>query len=179
MKQHLYYTTGQKRKDLEASSNTCLVDIGTDCAIAFEEEVEVLPVTRSRATTKGGKRGKGKGKAPVLPPTSPSKTFWLGRVCGMRQKYGKAWDRTRVPVDLLDRPTQLQGGTFCEFQFNWYKPLNASMIYFSYDVTDLQWISIDEVISIVTLERVEGDHMVYILDSHDKIVIDEFLKELE
>ncbi|KAL3676221.1 hypothetical protein R1sor_026169 [Riccia sorocarpa] len=62
--------------------------------------------------------------------------------------------------------------------FNWYSPLRNSRGKFKYDCTDLQWIDIESVITVVSMKVEHNVHTVWCLDANDRARIDEFMQSL-
>ncbi|KAL2642490.1 hypothetical protein R1flu_010077 [Riccia fluitans] len=104
---------------------------------------------------------------------------WFGRVQKIRMKYNGKWGKSRSEIDLLDRPVaQSSEGCCCQVLFNWYSPIPRSRIKFTYDNTQLQWIDLESVITIVSLKMERSVRVLWILDSKDKGRVDEFVTSL-
>lgn len=78
MKQVLYYSTG-KRKEQDVNVVTCFVDIGSDCAIAFQSTIDAGP-----SDYQINKSNKKKGKTQAKQCAIVRANFWLGRILLMR-----------------------------------------------------------------------------------------------
>ncbi|KAL3687171.1 hypothetical protein R1sor_013480 [Riccia sorocarpa] len=159
IKQSIYFN-GVKPKPRQDGVPVCIMDIGSDCAVLFNT-VSNRPSTRA----KKGRRA-----------TTTMKEVWIGRVQKIRRKYNGKWGKTRSEIDLLDRPV-VQAGEDCSCQvlFNWYKPLNNSTIKYLYECTDLQWIDLESVITVVTMKVEQNVRSVWHLDPNDRVRIDEFM----
>ncbi|KAL2621311.1 hypothetical protein R1flu_001516 [Riccia fluitans] len=57
-------------------------------------------------------------------------------------------------------------------------PIPGSRVKFTYDNTDLQWIDLESVITIVSLKMERSVHVLCILDSNDRGRVDEFVASL-
>ncbi|KAL3683575.1 hypothetical protein R1sor_001597 [Riccia sorocarpa] len=134
-----------------------------DCAVLFST-VSNKPSTRA----KKGRRA-----------TTTVKEVWIGRVQKIRRKYNGRWGKTRSEIDLLDRPVVQAGdGPSCQVLFNWYKPINNSTVKFLYECTDLQWIDLETVITVVTMKIERNVRTVWHLDPNDRARIDEFMSSV-
>ncbi|KAL3683977.1 hypothetical protein R1sor_001999 [Riccia sorocarpa] len=162
IKQSIYFN-GVKQKPRVDGVPVCILDIGSDCAVLFNSE------TTGRNTRSNRRR-----------PANPlSKDVWIGRAQKIRRKYNGKWGKTRTEVDLLDRPVATTGeGCICQVLFNWYSPLRNSREKFKYDCTDLQWIDIESVITVVSMKVEHNVHTVWCLDANDRAMIDEFMQSL-
>ncbi|KAL3701925.1 hypothetical protein R1sor_019947 [Riccia sorocarpa] len=108
IKQSVYFN-GVKPKPREPGIPSCIMDIGSDCAVLFSS-VQAQKRTRSRK-----RRG----------PETTTKEVWIGRVQKIRRKYNGKWGKTRVEIDLLDRPVGEGAGerNICQVLFKWYTPV--------------------------------------------------------
>ncbi|KAL3693255.1 hypothetical protein R1sor_006906 [Riccia sorocarpa] len=162
IKQSVYFN-GVKPKPRQDGVPVCIVDIGSDCAVLFST-VSNKPSTRA----KKGRRA-----------TTTVKEVWIGRVQKIRRKYNGRWGKTRSEIDLLDRPVVQAGdGPSCQVLFNWYKPINNSTVKYLYECTDLQWIDLESVITVVTMKIERNVRTVWHLDPNDRAHIDEFMSSV-
>ncbi|KAL3680822.1 hypothetical protein R1sor_023778 [Riccia sorocarpa] len=75
--------------------------------------------------------------------------------------------------------TREQGdGPSCQVLFNWYKPINNITVKFLYEATDLQWIDLESVITVVSMKMERNVRTVWHLDLNDQARIDDFLASL-
>ncbi|KAL3700859.1 hypothetical protein R1sor_018881 [Riccia sorocarpa] len=162
IKQSIYFN-GVKPKPREEGVPVCIMDIGCDCAVLFNT------ITNQRSTrAKKGRRA-----------TTETREVWIGRVQKIRRKYNGRWGKTRTEIDLLDRLVHQQGdGPSCQVLFNWYKPINNSTVKFLYEATDLQWIDLESVITVVSMKMERNVRTVWHLDLNDQAQIDDFLQSL-
>ncbi|KAL3685298.1 hypothetical protein R1sor_003320 [Riccia sorocarpa] len=162
IKQSVYFN-GVKPKPRQDGVPVCIVDIGSDCAVLFST-VSNKPSTRA----KKGRRA-----------TTTVKEVWIGRVQKIRRKYNGRWGKTISEIDLLDRPVVQAGdGPSCQVLFNWYKPINNSTVKYLYECTDLQWIDLGSVITVVTMKIERNVRTVWHLDPNDRAHIDEFMSSV-
>ncbi|KAL3678263.1 hypothetical protein R1sor_021219 [Riccia sorocarpa] len=162
IKQSIYFN-GVKPKPRQEGVPVCIMNIGSDCVVLFNT------VTNQRSTrAKKGRRA-----------TTETREVWIGRVQKIRRKYNGRWGKTRTEIDLLDRPVLQQGdGPSCQVLFNWYKPINNSTVKFLYEATDLQWIDLESVITVVSMKMERNVRTVWHLDVNDQARIDDFLASL-
>ncbi|KAL3687718.1 hypothetical protein R1sor_014027 [Riccia sorocarpa] len=160
IKQSIYFN-GVKQKPRVDGVPVCILDIGSDCVVFFKSE-----------NTRRSTRSNGRRTANAI-----SNEVWIGSVQKIRRKYNGKWGKTRTEVDLLDRPVGTSGeGCICQVLFNWYTPIRNSREKFSYDNTDLQWIDIESVITVVRMIVEHNVRTVWCLDSNDRQRIDEFMQ---
>ncbi|KAL3701983.1 hypothetical protein R1sor_020005 [Riccia sorocarpa] len=160
IKQSIYFN-GVKQKPRVDGVPVCILDIGSDCDVFFKSE-------NTRRSTRSNKR---------RTANSLTNEVWIGRVQKIRRKYNGKWGKTRTEVDLLDRPVGTSGeGCICQVLFNWYTPIRNSREKFSYDNTDLQWIDIESVITVVRMIVEHNVRTVWCLDSNDRQRIDKFMQ---
>lgn len=95
----LLYSSTRKRKVQESYHNSCFVDVGTDCAIAFECDEIVILSTRKR---KEGKRKRKRKRQVNVDATTSGKNFWLDPIVQIRHKYCGKWGNCHSPIDLMD-----------------------------------------------------------------------------
>ncbi|KAL3701344.1 hypothetical protein R1sor_019366 [Riccia sorocarpa] len=108
-----------------------------------------------------------------------AKQVWFGRVQKIRRKYNGKWAKSRSEIDLLDRPVAQAGeGCCCQVLFNWYNPVAGSKIKFMYDNTDLQWIDLESVITVVSMKMERTIRVLWTLDNNDRARINEFIAGL-
>ncbi|KAL3696539.1 hypothetical protein R1sor_010615 [Riccia sorocarpa] len=62
--------------------------------------------------------------------------------------------------------------------FNWYSPVRNSREKFTYAHTDLQWIDLESVITVVSMKMEQNVRTVWSLDANDRLRLDEFLQSL-
>ncbi|KAL3681242.1 hypothetical protein R1sor_024198 [Riccia sorocarpa] len=143
----------------------CILDVGSDCVVLFDNAGEGTN-TWGRRVLPVRKRGR----------HNITKEIWFGRVQKIRRKYNGKWGKTRSEIDLLDRPVPQPGeGSICQVLFNWYTSIVGSRPKFRYEGTDLQWIDIESVISVVTM-KVENDiRPTWSLDVSDREKVDQFV----
>lgn len=100
-----------------------------------------------------------------------------GECKAFRKKYGSKWGRCREPIDLLDRPSKMDGssGLVCEVMFNWFTPFGGRCK-FKYNLCDLQWIDLDCIISTMNLFVEPSNTALCILHDHDANLLDNFVK---
>ncbi|KAL3696467.1 hypothetical protein R1sor_010543 [Riccia sorocarpa] len=79
---------------------------------------------------------------------------------------------------LFDTEGTTGEGSSCQVLFNWYSPLRNSREKFTYDHTDLQWIDLESVISVVRMKVEHNVRTVWCLDRNDRSRIDEFVQSL-
>ncbi|KAL3692696.1 hypothetical protein R1sor_006347 [Riccia sorocarpa] len=89
--------------------------------------------------------------------------------CSTRAKKGRR--ATTVTKEQGDGPS-------CQVLFNWYKPINNSSVKFLYEATDLQWIDLESVITVVSMKVERNVRTVWHLDHNDQARIDDFLASL-
>ncbi|KAL3695521.1 hypothetical protein R1sor_009597 [Riccia sorocarpa] len=159
IKQSIYFN-GVKPKPRQDGVPVCIMDIGSDCAVLFN-----TVSNKSSTRAKKGRRA-----------TTTMKEVWIGHVQKIRRKYNGKWGKTRSEIDLLDRPVVQAGeGCSCQVLFTWYKPLNNSTVKYLYECTDLQWIDLESVITVVTMKVEQNVRSVWHLDPNDRVRIDEFM----
>ncbi|KAL3693162.1 hypothetical protein R1sor_006813 [Riccia sorocarpa] len=125
-----FFLNGVKPKARVLGVPVCILDVGSDCAVLFDNDGEVTN-TRSRWVLPGRKRGR----------QNITKEVWFGRVQKIRRKYNGKWGKTRSEIDLLDRSVPQPGErSICQVLFNWYTVIAWSRLKFRYEGTDLQWI---------------------------------------
>ncbi|KAL3693797.1 hypothetical protein R1sor_007448 [Riccia sorocarpa] len=141
----------------------CILDIGFDCAVLFDIE------GKSRSTR--SKRGRNN--------LTESNDVWIGSAQKIRRKYNGKWGKIRQEIDLLDRPVPVSGeGSSCQVLFNWYSPLRNNREKFTYDHTDLQWIDLESVISVVRMKVEHDVRTVWCLEPNDRTRVNEFVQSL-
>ncbi|KAL3680514.1 hypothetical protein R1sor_023470 [Riccia sorocarpa] len=161
IKQSVYFN-GVKPKPRVEGVPVCIMDIGSDCAVLFD-------TTRTNVLTRSKKR---KRSSPT------SKEVWFGRIQKIKRKYNGKWGKTRAEIDLLDRPIPQAGeGSICQVLFNWYTPVSGSKVKYLYEGTDLQWIDLESVLSVVTMKMEKNIRTIWNLDQNDRIHIDEFMAQ--
>ncbi|KAL3696556.1 hypothetical protein R1sor_010632 [Riccia sorocarpa] len=162
IKQSIYFN-GMKQKPRIEGVPVCILDIGSDCAVLFDTE------TAGRSTRSQRRRT----------ASTVSKDVWIGRVQKIRRKYNCKWGKTRNEIDLLDRPVGTAGeGCICQVLFNWYSYVRNSREKFTYAHTDLQWIDLESVITVVSMRMEQNVRTVWSLDANDRLRLDEFLQSL-
>ncbi|KAL3695728.1 hypothetical protein R1sor_009804 [Riccia sorocarpa] len=143
----------------------CILNVGSDCAVLFDNASEGTN-SRGRRVLSGRKRGR----------KNITKEVWFGRVQKIRRKYNGKWGKTRSEIDLLDRPVPQPGeGSICQVLFNWYTAIAGSRLKFRYEGTDLQWIDIESMISVVTMKVENGIRPTWSLDVSDREKVDQFV----
>ncbi|KAL2651539.1 hypothetical protein R1flu_019667 [Riccia fluitans] len=144
------------------------MDVGLDYAVLFDG-LDNLFNNRSRGLRTGQKRRR----------DGQTNQVWFGRVQKIRMKYNGKWGKSRSEINLLDRPmAQANEGCYCQVLFNWYSPIVGSRVKFMYDNTDLQWIDLESVITIVSLKMERTVRVMWILDNNDRGWVDEFVASL-
>ena len=124
--------------------------LGCDCAVVFLNTLEVQTVK---------KRGK-----PRL--SAPTKIWFLGRVYKMRRKIINRWVEYKDPIDLLDRPNNVEVG-LC-----WYQ--KSAGLKWSYDLTDHIMVELDTVIALANL-MYDVETYTYELHPSDEKVFNDFI----
>ena len=85
-----------------AGDNDYLLKLGCVCAVLFIFQAIVEGV-------------KEEGEKRKLAKTLSTKTWYLGRFYRMRRKIGNSWIEYQQPIDLLDRPSNMEIG-LCWYQ---------------------------------------------------------------
>ena len=140
--------TEEKVKTL--ANHDTLLKLGCDCAVVFFNTPEVQTVK---------KQGR-----PRL--SAPTKIWFLGRVYRMRRKIINRWIEYIDPVDLLDRPNNVEVG-LC-----WYQ--KSAELKWSYDLTDHTMVELDTVIALANL-RYDAEADTYKLHPSDEKVFNDFI----
>ncbi|MCO5555230.1 hypothetical protein L7F22_008774 [Adiantum nelumboides] len=143
-------------KKVTYQSRTCLV-VGSDCAVLFER-LPSKEIRRSKVKGKLGSTNEGMSKG----------TWYLGRVVCMRRKLGLSMKETRGPIDLLDRPANV------EIHLAWYQKAKGTRSY-TYDLIDNQCVPLESIISIANLTY-DLETKKYQLDANDYKVFNEYIK---
>ncbi|KAL3677190.1 hypothetical protein R1sor_027138 [Riccia sorocarpa] len=142
IKQSVYFN-GVKLKPRVEGVPVCIMDVGSDCGVLFDTPDGLISNRFRRGRPDQKQRRDGQGKQ-----------VWFGRVQKIRRKYNGKWAKSRSEIDLLDRPVAQAGeGCCCQVLFNWYTPVAGSKVKFTYDNTDLQWIDLESVITVVSLKK--------------------------
>ncbi|KAL2644063.1 hypothetical protein R1flu_011650 [Riccia fluitans] len=167
IKQSVYFN-GVKPKPRVDGVPVCIIDVGSDCTVLFDGLHNLFNISSRGLRT--GQKGRRDGQ---------TNQVWFGRVQKIRMKYNGKWGKSRSEIDLLDRPVaQGSEGCCCQVLFNWYSPIPGSRVKFTYDNTDLQWIDLESVITIVSLKMERSVRVLWILDSNDRGRVDEFVASL-
>lgn len=143
-------------KNVRLQTGTSLV-VGSDCAVLFD-------CSPSKEQT----RYKRKGKICSTNEGVTKGAWYLGRVVCMRRKLGSAMRETRGPIDLLDRPSNV------EIHLAWYQKAKGTRSY-TYDLVDNQCVSLESIISLANLTY-DVDSKKYQLDADDYKVFEEYVK---
>ncbi|KAL3681170.1 hypothetical protein R1sor_024126 [Riccia sorocarpa] len=164
IKQTIFFN-GVKPKARVPGVPVCILDVGSDCAVLFDC-ARVNTSTRGRQVAAGRKRAR----------QDSSKEVWFGRVQKIQRKYNGKWGKTRSEIDLLNRPVPQPGeGSICQVLFNWNTAIAGSRVKFRYEGTDLQWIDIESVITVVTMKVENGIRPTWALDVSDREKVDQFV----
>ncbi|KAL2642793.1 hypothetical protein R1flu_010380 [Riccia fluitans] len=162
------YFNGLKPKSREDGVPVCIMDIGSDCVVLFDGPDNLLNINSRGLQT--GQKGRRDGQ---------TNQVWFGRVQKIRMKYNGKWGKSRSEIDLLDRlVAEGSEECCCQVLFNWYNPIVGSRVKFTYDNTDLQWIDLESIITIVSLKMERIVRVMWILDSIDRGRVDEFVASL-
>ena len=140
--------TEEKVKTL--ANRDTLLKLGCACSVVFFNTPEVQTVK---------KRGR-----PRL--SAPTKMWFLGRVYRMRRKIINRWVEYRNPVDLLDRPNNVEVGLY------WYQ--KSAELKWSYDLTNHTMVELDTVIVLANL-RYDAKANTYKLHPSDEKVFNDFI----
>ena len=133
-----------------------------------------MNAAKKRGKSRAGKTGK------VVSPTSATDegTWWVGRIQKMRRRAGRhSWGSLKQPVDLANREvsTGKKGIAISTIEVILHYYTRASGQYkFKYDLTDSKWISLEAVITNVTLSY-NSETRVYTLDRGDAENLNEYV----
>lgn len=120
-----------------------------------------------------------KGQPMAVSTGAESGSWWIGRVQKIRRSYGTKWGPSRNPIDLLNRATptgkKVSGSTIVQVMFNWFSKGPGRNKYI-YNVTDIQWIDVECIISSVALTFVNRQN-VYCIADKDKQVLDNLVSK--
>lgn len=180
IKNSVYFNNAEDYLSASTSSSTCLVGLGTDCGVYFEEDETQSAPSTCIAAQKRSRQSMQKRGSPVAVTTGADKgSWWIGRVQKIRRSYGTKWGPSRNPIDLLNRATttgkKVSGSPTVQVMFNWFSKGTGRNKY-KYDVTDTQWIDVDCIISSIAL-TFDSRHNVYCLANEDKQVLDDFVSK--
>ncbi|KAL3699591.1 hypothetical protein R1sor_017613 [Riccia sorocarpa] len=156
IKQSIYFN-GVKQKPRVEGVPVCILDEGSDSAVLFDTE------TAGRSTWSQRRRT----------ANTVSKDVWIaiGRVQKIRRKYNGKRGKTQNEIDLLDRPVGTAGeGCISQVLFNWYSHVRNSREKFTYAHTDLQWIDLESVITVVSMRMEQHVRTVWSLDANERAV---------
>ncbi|MCO5595953.1 hypothetical protein L7F22_050004 [Adiantum nelumboides] len=98
-------------------------------------------------------------------------TWYLGRVVSMRRKLGGGLKETCGPLDLLDRPPNV------EIHLSWYQVAKGRRSY-TYDLVDNQAVSLESIIAKVHLEY-NATTKKYVLDANDSKFFSDYVKNVK
>ncbi|KAL3692524.1 hypothetical protein R1sor_006175 [Riccia sorocarpa] len=167
IKQSVYFN-GVKPKPRVEGVPVCIMDVGSGCGVLFDTPDGLISSRSCRGRQSQKQRRDGQAKQ-----------VWFGRVQKIRRKYNGKWAKSRSEIDLLDRPVAQAGeGCCCQVLFNWYTPVAGSKIKFTYDNTDLQWIDLESVITVVSMKMERTIRVLWTLDNNDRARINEFIAGL-
>jgi hypothetical protein len=172
----VYFNNADDYISAANSENTCLLGLGSDCAVYFVTNTAGGQSSTARAAKKRT-RSRRVGAPSNIGTGAPSGSWWLGRVQKIRRKVGLKWGLSRYPVDLMNRnrSTAKKGTGPAQVMvlLNWFSKSTGNGK-FKYDVSDSQWIDVDMVISTVSLSF-QSSNSLYVLDNNDAKQLDEFV----
>ena len=139
-------------------------------------------IARASTVTAAKKRGRcrlGKSNttASILQGVDKG-TWWIGRIQKMQRRAGtNSWGSIKQPVDLANRDeTPGKKGTTVsniEVILQYYSRA-AGQYKFKYNVTDSKWITVESIITNVTL-TLNAENQVYNLDRSDAEALNEYV----
>ena len=135
------------------ANHNILLKLGCDCVVVFLNTPEVQTVKK-------------RGRSRLLAPT---KMWFLGRVYRMRWKIIDRWVEYKDPIDLLDRPNNVEVGLY------WYQ--KSARLKWSYDLTDYIIVELDTVIALANL-MYDAETDTYELHPSDEIVFNNFITKI-
>jgi hypothetical protein len=138
------------------SESSCLLGLGSDCAIYFVQRNTTRMIFAAKASMKRSRGWASRSGRPtnVLEGVDEG-TWWLGRVQKMWRKVGMKWGVCRQPIDLYNRPPSLRQkidnlGPNCMVLLNWFSR-QQGCLKFKYDVCDSKWVDVDSIIMTISL----------------------------
>lgn len=173
VKHSIYFNNHDNYIIAAASSNSCLLGIGSDCGVYF---VQRSTTTLSSTMRSARKRKRGRPSATFQSgmPMSvlhgvDNGTWWVGRVQSMCRQIGTQWGLLRNPINLknLSATSRKQSSNLCKVQvmLQYFRKFPRHLK-FKYNHTDSRWIDVDTIIITVTMEY-NPDSDVYILAAED------------
>jgi len=179
VKKSLYFNNSEDYLNAAQCSNTCFVGIGSDVGVYF---VQRSTISRPSTVTTAKKRGRsrlGKSGRPASTLQGVDEgTWWIGRIQKMRRRAGgNSWGSLKQPVDLANREETRGKKGICisnvEVILHYYARAPGHYK-FKYNLTDSKWISLESVITNVSLVY-NPDNQVYTLDSGDAENLNEYV----
>jgi len=179
VKKSLYFNNSEDYLQAAQCENTCFVGIGSDVGVYF---LQRSTITRPSTVTAAKKRRRcvaGKSGTPTSTLQGVDQgTWWIGRIQKMRRRAGgKSWGALKQPVDLANREVGpgKKGTPISNVQvILHYYTRSPGQYKFKYDLTDSQWISLESIITNVTLTY-NSETQVYTLDASDADNLNEYL----
>ena len=140
----IFYNNSDDVLNATSSSTSCLLGIGLDSGVYFVQRSSTcISSTIKSAVHRSRKRKKQqpgyKGQPCRITNGVDEGSWWIGRVQKIRRRYGNKWGACKQPVDLLDRPANVQQkGTSTPsvmVLLTWYSK-QPGRHKFKYDVSD-------------------------------------------
>ena len=164
----LYFNNSEDYLRAAQCSNTCFVGIGSDVGVYFLQRTTITrPSTVIAAKRRGNSLAKKSGRVASTLKGVDEGTWWVGRIQKMRRRAsGTSWGSLKHPVDIANREV-LTGKkntliTSVEVILHYYTRA-PGQYKFKYNLTDSKWISLESIISNVTLTY-KYETQVYSLD---------------
>jgi hypothetical protein len=179
VKKSLYFNNSEDYLNAAGCSNTCFVGIGSDVGVYFVQRSTISRASTVNAAKKRGKsRAQKSGRAMPTSSAVDEGTWWVGRIQKMRRRAGgNSWGSLKQPVDLANREvsTGKKGVSISSVEVILHYFNRAPGQYkFKYDLTDSKWISLESVITNVTLSY-NSETGLYDLDRADADNLNEYV----
>ena len=185
VKNLLYFNNSEDYLRAATCSNTCFVGIGSDVGVYFLQRTTITrPSTVTAAKKRGMSLAKKSGRVASTLRGVDEGSWWVGRIQKMRRRAGgTSWGSLKHPVDIANREVSICKKTNLvsnvEVILHYYTRA-PGQYKFKYNLTDSKWISLEFIITNVTLTY-KSDTQIYSLDRGDAENLNEYVsnKRLE